>query len=283
MDFDFGQIGTPFRMRPGLSRLPSDTRHLTPLRPGSALHAEKAALLQRWGSRCLSVPGFDASDVLHAVRRHAEACGVPAVDAMTLPPELLVEEDLAVLDTATARVPWMCVCIPTRWAPEDKIGLALPEVHQPVADSAALAAALPHVVRMLSQGGHWERFVWTLTAAPTYDQHPLRQPAMPWPETTDPQQLAQQCFLRVERQTFLPLADGPGPAGAHTLFTIRVQLAPLVQAVRSPEQAQRLHQALGSMTPAVLEYKNLGAVRERLLRWLAGRSGAPPLAPTALP
>jgi len=33
-----------------------------------------------------------------------------------------------------------------------------------------------------------------------------------------------------------------------------------------------VHDALASMSPAVLEYRGFAAVQDRLLRWLAGRS-----------
>ena len=49
-------------------------------------------------------------------------------------------------------------------------------------------------------------------------------------------------------------------------------LLPLAQAVHSPEQARRMHDSLASMSQAVLDYKNLSAAREPLLRWLASRS-----------
>ena len=70
MDFDFAQISTPFRMRPGLARLPSDAVHLTPLRPGSPLHAEKLAI-HRTGTTRHAVPGFDATAALATLRAQA--------------------------------------------------------------------------------------------------------------------------------------------------------------------------------------------------------------------
>ena len=35
---------------------------------------------------------------------------------------------------------------------------------------------------------------------------------------------------------------------------------------------ERLHAALASMSPAVLAYRNLAPVRDRLLAWLAGQA-----------
>jgi hypothetical protein len=56
------------------------------------------------------------------------------------------------------------------------------------------------------------------------------------------------------------------------VFTIRVMLQPLTEAVGTAEDAQRLHEALASMSEAVLAYKNLTPARDRLLAWLAARS-----------
>ncbi|MEO7643189.1 MAG: hypothetical protein ABIU07_17350, partial [Ramlibacter sp.] len=67
-----------------------------------------------------------------------------------------------------------------------------------------------------------------------------------------------------ERQTFFPVGGGTRQA----VFTIRVMLQPLAQAVDRPEKAQRLHDSLASMSEAVLAYKGLEAAREPLLRWL---------------
>lgn len=48
-------------------------------------------------------------------------------------------------------------------------------------------------------------------------------------------------------------------------------LQPLADAVQAPGRAQRLHDSLASMSQAVLDYKNLAAAREPLLRWLQSR------------
>ena len=76
-----------------------------------------------------------------------------------------------------------------------------------------------------------------------------------------------RCWLRSERQTFFPV---PGVAG-QAIFTIRVMLQPLPEAVRSADDANRLHASLASMSDAVLQYKSLTPARERVLAWLAAR------------
>jgi hypothetical protein len=253
MDFDFRHIAVPFRMQPGLLRMAPGDAHVTHLDRQSGLYAEKLQV-HRAGKAQLCVSGFDPTPAMAAI-------GVG--DGM---PELAFEEDFAVLDTACGTIPWLCVCVPSHWAPEDKLGQSLAGIHAPVADGAALAAAMPALTRLLAGGGQWERFVWTLTPSGRYDQHPHRHPRDPWPATGDPGDFAAQCYLRAERQTFLPV-----PGLAQVVFTIRVMLEPLAQSVQTPQQARRLHDALASMTPAVLDYKQLAAARTPLLAWLAAR------------
>jgi hypothetical protein len=264
MSFDLSRIAVPFRMQPGLQRLDADARHLTPLVAGSALWQEKKRVLESGASR-LAVPGFDPQPAISAILAQARAEGLVAGE----PIELAFEQDFAVLESTGATLPWLCVSVPSHWAPEDKLGLPFAQVHAPVADNQALIAAGTQLVRLVTGGDRFERSVWTLTPSGRYDQHPRRQPREPWPDTPDPQAFARQCFLRSERQTFFPVPDAPGQA----VFTIRVTLQPLEDAVRAPADAQRLREALASMSEPVLAYKNLAPARDRLLAWLATRSG----------
>jgi dimethylamine monooxygenase subunit A len=260
MMLDPSQILVPFRMQPGLRRLDCAALELTPLAAGSPLAGEKRSVFDAGQSR-LGVPGFDPAPALAAIEAHAPAAS--RGDSST-PPELRFEEDFAVLDGATGTLPWLCVCVPTHWAPEDKLGLDFAAVHRPVADNAALLAAGQQLVALATSGECWERFVWTISASARYDQHPGRHPRAPWPATDDGQAFAAACWLRVERQTFFPVGQGTRQA----VFSIRVMLEPLMTAARAPGAAQRLHDSLASMSQAVLEYKNLAAARDPLLRWL---------------
>lgn len=262
MAFDLLQAAVPFRMQPGLQRLDGTGAQLTPLAAGSPLWREKKAVLESGASR-LAVPGFDAAPVLAAIEERARAEG----HAPQGPLELAFEEDFAVLDGASGTLPWLCVCVPSHWAPEDKLGLPFAAVHAPVADNALLLAAARQLVQLVTGSGSWERWVWTLSPGGRFDQHPRRRPRTPWPATDDPEALAAQCFLRAERQTFFPVGGGSGLA----VFTIRVMLEPLAQAVKTPAHAQRLHAALSTMSHAVLAYKNLAQARAPVLAWLETR------------
>jgi hypothetical protein len=269
MDFDFSHIAVPFRMQPGLRRLADGTPQLTRLEPGHPLHAEKRAVWASGQSRQV-VPGFDPAPALAAIAEQALASGAARAGDPQLPIELAFEEDLAVLDGATGTLPWLCVCVPSHWAPESKLGLDFTALHGPVADNAALLAASAGLVRLATGGERWERFVWTLSPSPRYDQHPVRQTRAPWPSPQDPAAFAHGTWLRAERQTFFPVGRGTRQA----VFTIRVMLAPLTQVVDSREKAERLAASLASMSPAVLHYKGIAEAREPLLQWLEARGRA---------
>lgn len=267
MDFDFHQIAVPFRMQPGLARLPEGTPQLHALASGSDLARDKQAVLEAGRSR-LMVPGFDPEPALAAIRRQALADGIAATTLDSQPLELAIEEDLAVLDGRTGTLPWLCVCAPSHWAPEDKLGLDFMAVHAPVADAQVMLAAGQKLVALATSGQRWERFVWTISPSPRHDQHPARAPQRQWPETTDPQAFARGCWLRTERQTFFPVGGDTRQA----VFTIRVQLAPLAEAAADPARARRLHDSLASMSAGVLDYKGLAAAVPRLLPWLLAQS-----------
>ncbi|WP_374668882.1 heme-dependent oxidative N-demethylase subunit alpha family protein [Ramlibacter sp.] len=259
-DLDLEALPVPFRMQPGLRRLGPGERHLSPLAPGSALWTAKQAVVAAGVSR-LAVPGFDAGPALAALRERAAREGLPVSE----PLELAFEQDFAVLEAAGGTLPWLCVCVPSHWAPEDKLGQPLATVHAPVPDAAVLKSATEALTRLVTSGDEWERFVWTITPDAAHDQHPLRHQRVAWPDSRDPADFAAACWLRTERQTFLPVPGAPGQA----LFTIHVRLRPLAEAVHSAAAAARLAASLASMSNAVLAYKNLAPARAPLLAWLA--------------
>jgi hypothetical protein len=309
MPFDFAAVTAPFRMQPGLRRLAPDAQQLTPQRPGDRTFEEKLQVLRSWPQDVLvAAPDFDARPALAALSRHAalehpaawihhddqahEAVqlgwrvhgsevtgdGPPPIGALlrALPAawraagllSLAFAEDLAILDGTSARIPWIAACLPSHWAPADKVGRHFAEVHAPVADNQLLLTASEHLARLVTGTDRWERFVWTVTACPSLQMHPSHIGAHRWPEDADASTLAAVAFFRTEHQTFVPV-----PALRQAIFTIGVQSRPLADAVRSPQQARHLHEAIASMSAAVLAYRGLVPARDRLLQWLAQRAG----------
>jgi dimethylamine monooxygenase subunit A len=146
-----------------------------------ALAEKLAVLAAHADQALLSVDGFDAMPALHALAAqaaaehpnafaligagHWQAChlgwslqhGTPVGagpaeigDCLRALPEnwraaallaLAFAEDFAVIDGTTARIPWLAVCLPSHWAPEDKVGRHFAQVHAPVADNQTLISA----------------------------------------------------------------------------------------------------------------------------------------------
>ncbi|MGD9831457.1 MAG: heme-dependent oxidative N-demethylase subunit alpha family protein [Piscinibacter sp.] len=308
MAFDFAAVTAPFRMQPGLRALAPGAAQLTPSRPGErALEEKLAVLTQHADQALLAAPGFQAGAALQALCAHAEAehpqalqrnaDGVRApllgwglrgdvvvgdgpaeigrcLGALPAPwrlaglLSLAFAEDFAVIDGQTATIPWLAVCLPSHWSPQEKIGRHFAQVHAPVADNRLLLAASDHLARLVTGTQRWERFVWTITPEVRLDMHPQRTPKRLWPEDADAEGLARSAFLRTERQTFIPL-----PESHQAIFTIHVESGPLAEVVTAADEAAALHAALATMSEAVLAYRSLAPARDRLLEWLAARAG----------
>lgn len=316
MAFDFdAAVVAPFRMQPGLRRLAAGGTQLTPLAPGSRHQREKLAVLSAfWPQALLCAEGFDATPALHALaafaaaeqplswrwdgRRaeapmlgtavDAEGCveqtapgrfglgdevarclhGLPAHWRLAGLLSLAFAEDFALVDGATGTLPWLAVALPSHWAPEAKVGRHFAEVHAPVADNTLLLKAADSLVRLVTGPERWERFVWNVTDQPRLHAHPARMARERWQHTP-----VARAWWRTERQTFVPL-----PALGQAVFTIAVEVQPLAQALDSPTRARALHDAIASMSPAVLDYRGLAPVREPLLAWLAARAAGQPAA-----
>ncbi|MGZ5184496.1 MAG: heme-dependent oxidative N-demethylase subunit alpha family protein [Caldimonas sp.] len=296
-------------MQPGLRRLAPGSAQLTPSLPGGRHLREKMAVLSAYADEALvAAAGFDPEPALRAVSREAPGAfaygslldctaprlgwalrdGQPRGDGDPGIGELLAwmpaarraiallclafDEDFAVIDGTTATIPWLAVCLPSRWAPAEKVGRHFAEVHAPVADNALLVEAGERLARLVTGPDRWERFVWTISADPRLHQHPARG-GTGWSADADAEAIAAMASFRHERQTFIPVA-----ATGQAVFTIRIGSEPLDRALGSRDDAVRLHDALASMSPAVLAYRGLEPVRDRLLEALRRRIDVLPAA-----
>ncbi len=310
------------RLAPGAAQLTPNRLADAALREKLAVLLDHSAQAPQ---ALLAVPGFDAAPALqalcaHAAAEHPDAFSIGPHSALrahhlgwslhgnapigdgpaeigaclrALPacwrvPALLslaFAEDFAVIDAASGCIPWLAVCLPSHWAPEDKVGRHFAEVHAPVADNAMLIAAGAHLMQLVTGAERWERFVWTITRSPHLRQHPANDDAAPWAAASgagagadegtgadarvDADRLAANAFFRTERQSFIPV-----PSQAQAIFTIHVETRPMTLALAAPADARRVHDALASMSAAVLAYRGLTPVRERLLVWLAARAAS---------
>lgn len=283
-------------------------------RGGARHLREKTAVLSSFASQSLlATPGFDPSAALGALSRHAAqehpdawrveggvrwcatrlgwavdeqgqvsdigdqgwselgAClrALPVAWRQAALLSLAFAEDFAIVDANSGTIPWLSVTLPSMWAPEDKVGRRFGDIHAPVADSRLVVGASDHLVRLVTSPTRWERFVWTVSAHPRLHAHPQRVDPARWPAGLSPDNLAALSWWRTERQTFIPV-----PGAEQAVFTILIDTQPLTQAIHSPERAARVHDAVASMSDAVLAYRGLTAVREPLLQWLAQRADA---------
>lgn len=196
-------------------------------------------------------------EVSRCVELQPPAWRLPALLALAF------AEDLAIVDTQAATVPWMAVTLPSHWAPEDKVGRHFAEIHAPVADGDLVRRAGDALARLVGGDERWERFVWNITDSPRLHVHPRRTNPERWSHEPRATGLPRAWF-RSERQTFIPV-----PGAGQSVFTIQVDVQPLPAVLTSADRRQRLADAVASMSPAVLAYRGLTPVREPLLQWLA--------------
>lgn len=179
---------------------------------------------------------------------------------------LAFAEDFAVVDGGSATIPWIAACLPSHWAPEQKVGRHFAEVHGPVADNALLVRAGEHLTRMVCGNERWERFVWNVSRHPRLNAHPALADPAPWRADAFADAASPRAWWRTERQTFIPLPDEK-----QAVFTIGVDTQPLAVGIDTADKAARLHAAIASMSDAVLAYRSLASVRTPLLAWLQSR------------
>jgi dimethylamine monooxygenase subunit A len=289
-------VSAPFRMRPNLEKLDPESPALLlrdDLAPAYARARE--SVLHNAGERAMV--GVTNDEVLNAIARlvpsplageGARRAGEGAVAAsntrdsfVTLPPHpsplprgerglntaqttaLQLQEDFVILknENDTLRTEYLSVCFPSRWDPREKLGLDFAQIHAPVADNQMLLAAGSSIMTMAFMKQPMLRHVWLIVPSASLDQHP-EQNDYSWSETLkDPSPLLPRLFFRVERQTTWPL-----PQFSRAVFFIRVMMSPLVDVLmQSPARVNELHDALASMTSAVVEYRGMTAAMPRLL------------------
>ena len=303
-DFD-AAVSSPFRMQPGLRRLPAGSTQLTPLALGSPHHREKLAVLSAYWPQALLVrDGFDASPALDALQRHAAAEHPGAWHwdghrAHALALGTAVDDSGHIEHGAQSDEVARCLAgLPPAWRQVGLLSLAFAEDFALVDGRDGtipwLAVTLPsHWAPETKVGQHFAS-----VHAPVADNSllvnasasltrlvcgPERWERFVWNVTDQPRLHAhparstrerwlhtavEQAWWRTERQTFIPL-----PEQMLAVFTIHVQVQRLADVIHTPQRARALHGAIASMSAAVLAYRGLQAVQAPLLDWLDGRAG----------
>jgi hypothetical protein len=151
------------------------------------------------------------------------------------------------------------VCFPSAWAPEEKFGRPVAEIHAPVPGlNTQLGGRIRDYLARVPAGVVGERENWGLAATDALNLHPALAPPRPGPDAR-----LETTWLRVERQAFLPLPEAGGLA-----FLIGIELERLDELARDAVAAAGLARHLASLPADMAAYKGLAAARLALLRQL---------------
>jgi len=161
-----------------------------------------------------------------------------------------VQEDFAVMTPnadGLLKASVLSVCFPSGWAPAEKIGQSLVEIHAPVADNIDIQKSAAAMSQAMLEKGPFIRFVWTLAGHDQLWRRP-GEDSFSAPFSLD------RLWFRCERQVTVPLN------GQASLFLIRVFITKLSEILKTPGHHQQLFAAVQSMSPEMLRYKGLAPI-----------------------
>jgi dimethylamine monooxygenase subunit A len=212
------------------------------LPPGEALLDEMVELAHEWNG--FALPGLATA---------SEKC--LALGEFWEPDFLLLTSDA---DRAI-RLYGGCLCAPSSWRLNDKLGQPIEFIHGPVPGlNAYIGATINKFLAALKPGLASLRHNWGLSRSPELNQHPDR--ALPLLDATVS---AEEVWLRVEHQALIAL-----PKSGGILFGIRVVNYSLNEVKANQLAAGRLGRALETMPEEMARYKNLAKARGRILHLL---------------
>ena len=152
-----------------------------------------------------------------------------------------------------------CVCFPSSWALEEKIGRPLDAIHTPVPTlNEQFANPVQQFLARMKPGTSWERINWGLSRSPELNQHPSRN--LP---RLDAMVSAEEVWFRAEYQSLISL-----PKSGGVLFGIRLVIEPLTKLRDNPQFIEGLRRATESMPENIAVYKGFAPARARLLELL---------------
>lgn len=173
------------------------------------------------------------------------------------------EPDLLLLRSQTSAAQPMlvagCVCFPSSWALEEKIGRPLDTIHAPVPTlNDQFANPVQQFLARMKPGISWERINWGLSRSPELNQHPSRQ----LPRLNSTVNL-EEVWFRAEYQSLVSL-----PKTSGVLFGIRLIIEPLSKFQSDRAFLDGLSRAIASMPEPIAVYKGIAGARQRLLELL---------------
>ena len=151
------------------------------------------------------------------------------------------------------------ICFPSSWAPEEKLGLPVHTIHDPVPTlNEQLGARIGKFLAGIRPGKAWERVNWGLSGSSELNQHP----ALGIPAIETPLALG-SVWVRREDQVLFRL-----PETGALIFGINVINISVAEIAADPEGRGGLRLALATMPEDIAEYKNLTVARESLVELL---------------
>lgn len=267
----------PFPIEPGGFRLTMGLQAITPdawLYPGpdrATQMAERQRLLAAQPQdvlACLWEAARAAGIILTMVAPDAEpATGISALQQLGH----VAQEDFCILQRAEAadsyHLAGAVLCFPNRWRLTQKLGQAMAGIHAPVpAYGATLKRPVDRFFANLKSGRIVMRHNWSLHADRILF-HPDSSSAAHdrAVDAVIPANAGDTVFMRVERQTLRRIDD----AGHDTiLFTIRTLIAPLGEAVDTPEKRRILDDTLATMPQDMQRYKSMARLIDPVRSWI---------------
>ena len=223
----------------------------------SALHPEGQALLEETLALAIALHTIPSSLTLSFLDLHDPLARCRQLGRGWEPDFLLIRPDRE----GVFRLRGGCVCFPSHWSLEDKMGRTLAEIHAPVPTlNTQLGRQMDGFLAGIKPGISWERVNWGLSRSAERNQHPSR--GLPRLDATV---TPGEVWLRIEEQSLVGLPETGG-----VLFGIRIVTHPLTALLEDGDAALRLRKALASMSEPVAVYKGLADARRRLIELLEG-------------
>lgn len=266
---NFWAVLPEFKMQPGLSRLEPEQPELFLTDSCFDAYQKQRLLIAETNLNQAQIGSLN-SEVLQKIAEIYQqntkmVLSKPISTALDL--ALLLQEDFVVLNDSEQGMvtEFLSVFFPSNWNPSEKWGLDFAAIHAPVADNTKLLAGAKGIMDLAFRKKSMMRHVWLLTPSADLPQHPSirrnRWEDLLQSANASGTSLLEQVFYRVERQTTLPL-----PEIKKAVFFIRVMVSPLLEMLaQDKNRAIELANALTSMTDAVVEYRGMSLVRDRLI------------------
>jgi dimethylamine monooxygenase subunit A len=172
------------------------------------------------------------------------------------------EPDFLVLkrEPGAVRLVAGCVCFPSSWSLDEKIGKPIEAIHEVVpALNASIGTQIRTFLERIKPGVSWTRNNWGLSRSAEWNQHPTRgTPRLDQTVHLD------EVFFRVEEQSLVAL-----PKSSGILFGIRLKVIPL-KGYEESSEGFNLAELLESMSEPMAQYKGLSQARGQIARLLRG-------------